>query len=41
MIQKGDLFYLPADITLIDNFTVQRWIKLDEHIGSNGRAPSK
>jgi len=28
--QKGDLVYLPSDITLIDNHTVKRWIKLDE-----------
>ncbi len=30
VLKKGDLFYLPSDITLIDNFTVKRWIKLDE-----------
>ena len=29
-LKKGDLVYLPADITLIDKFTVQRWIKLEE-----------
>ena len=28
--QKGDLVYLPADIMLIDNFTVKKWIKLEE-----------
>ena len=28
--KKGDLVYLPSDITLIDNFTVQSWIKLEE-----------
>ena len=28
--KKGDLVYLPSDITLIDNFTVQNWIKLEE-----------
>ena len=28
--KKGDLVYLPSDITLIDNFTVKKWIKLDE-----------
>ncbi len=29
-LKKGDLVYLPSDITLIDNFTVKRWIKLEE-----------
>ena len=29
-LKKGDLVYLPSDITLIDNFTVKKWIKLDE-----------
>ena len=29
-LKMGDLVYLPSDITLIDNFTVKRWIKLDE-----------
>ena len=29
-MKKGDLVYLPSDITLIDNFTVQKWIKLEE-----------
>jgi hypothetical protein len=29
-LKKGDLVYLPSDITLIDGFTVKRWIKLDE-----------
>lgn len=29
-LQKGDLVYLPADITLIDNHTVKKWIKLEE-----------
>ena len=28
--QKGDLVYLPSDIMLIDNFTVKKWIKLEE-----------
>ena len=28
--QTGDLVYLPSDITLIDNFTVKKWIKLEE-----------
>ena len=28
--QKGDLVYLPSDITLIDNHTVKKWIKLEE-----------
>ena len=28
--KKGDLVYLPSDIMLIDNFTVQKWIKLEE-----------
>ena len=28
--QKGDLVYLPADIMLSDNFTVKKWIKLEE-----------
>jgi hypothetical protein len=28
--KKGDLVYLPSDITLIDDFTVKRWIKLEE-----------
>ena len=28
--KKGDLVYLPSDITLIDNFTVKKWIKLEE-----------
>ena len=28
--RKGDLVYLPSDITLIDNYTVKRWIKLEE-----------
>ena len=31
-LKKGDLVYLPSDITLIDNFTVKRWIKLEEPI---------
>jgi hypothetical protein len=30
MIQKGDLVYLPSDIMLIDNFSVKKWIKLEE-----------
>ena len=29
-LQKGDLVYLPADITLIDNHAVKNWIKLEE-----------
>ena len=29
-LKRGDLVYLPSDITLIDNFTVKKWIKLDE-----------
>ena len=29
-MRKGDLVYLPSDITLIDNFTVKNWIKLEE-----------
>ena len=29
-LKKGDLVYLPSDITLIDNFTVKNWIKLEE-----------
>tara|TARA_A100001515_G_scaffold144003_1_gene146758 strand:+ start:346 stop:567 length:222 start_codon:yes stop_codon:yes gene_type:complete len=28
--KKGDLVYLPSDVTLIDNFTVKNWITLDE-----------
>ena len=28
--RKGDLVYLPSDITLIDNYTVKRGIKLEE-----------
>lgn len=28
--KKGDLVYLPSDITLIDDFTVKRWVKLEE-----------
>ena len=28
--KKGDLVYLPSDITLIDNFSVEKWIKLEE-----------
>ncbi len=28
--KKGDLVYLPSDITLIDNFTVERWITLEK-----------
>ena len=30
MMKKGDLVYLPSDIMLIDNFSVEKWIKLDE-----------
>jgi hypothetical protein len=30
VLQKGDLVYLPSDITLIDNYTVKKWIKLEE-----------
>ena len=29
-LKKGDLVYLPSNIMLIDNFTVQKWIKLEE-----------
>ena len=29
-MKKGDLVYLPSDITLIDNFTVKKWVKLEE-----------
>ena len=29
-LKKGDLVYLPSDNTLIDGFTVKKWIKLDE-----------
>ena len=29
-LKKGDLVYLPSDITLIDNFTVKSWITLEE-----------
>ena len=29
-LKKGDLVYLPSDIMLIDNFTAQKWIKLEE-----------
>ena len=29
-LKKGDLVYLPSDVTLIDNFTVKNWITLDE-----------
>jgi len=28
--QKGDLVYLPSDITLIDGFTVKKWDRLEE-----------
>lgn len=28
--KKGDLVYLPSDIMLIDNFSVKKWIRLDE-----------
>jgi hypothetical protein len=28
--RKGDLVYLPSDIMLIDNYTVKKWIKLEE-----------
>jgi len=28
--KKGDLVYLPSDITLIYDFTVKKWIKLEE-----------
>lgn len=31
-LKKGDLVYLPSDITLIDNFSVKTWIKLDEPV---------
>jgi hypothetical protein len=29
-MKKGDLVYLPSDITLIDDFTVKNWITLEE-----------
>jgi hypothetical protein len=29
-LKKGDLVYLPSDVMLIDNFTVMKWIKLEE-----------
>ena len=29
-LQKGDLVYLPSEVTLIDNHTVKKWIKLEE-----------
>ena len=29
-MKKGDLVYLPSDVTLIDNFNVEKWIKLEE-----------
>tara|TARA_Y100001937_G_C6875028_1_gene222279 strand:+ start:176 stop:394 length:219 start_codon:yes stop_codon:yes gene_type:complete len=29
-LKKGDLVYLPSDITLIDGFTVKKWIRLEE-----------
>lgn len=29
-LQKGDLVYLPSDITLIDDFSVKKWFKLEE-----------
>lgn len=28
--QRGDLVYLPSEITLIDDHTVKRWIRLEE-----------
>ena len=31
-LKKGDLVYLPSDITLIDNFTVKNWIRLEEPV---------
>ena len=31
-LKKGDLVYLPSDITLIDDFTVNKWITLDEPV---------
>ncbi len=30
ILKKGDLVYLPSDIMLIDNFSVKKWIKLEE-----------
>ena len=30
MPRKGDLVYLPSDITLIDGTMAKKWIKLDE-----------
>ncbi len=29
-LKKGDLVYLPSDVMLIDNYTVKKWIKLEE-----------
>ena len=29
-LKKGDLVYLPSNITLIDDATANKWIKLDE-----------
>ena len=29
-MKKGDLVYLPSDVTLIDGFTVKKWIRLEE-----------
>ena len=29
-LKKGDLVYLPSDITLIDGLTVKKWIRLEE-----------
>ena len=28
--KKGDLVYLPSNITLIDNFQAKKWISVDE-----------
>ena len=30
ILKRGDLVYLPSDITLIDNFSVKKWVKLEE-----------
>ena len=30
--KKGDLVYLPSDVMLIDNFSVKKWIKLEEPV---------
>ena len=30
--KKGDLVYMPSDVMLIDNFSVKKWIKLEEPV---------